>query len=47
MMSIGSTNASTQPYLISSDNYDNGDESHGDESSEGSYEDDAGDVEDV
>jgi hypothetical protein len=48
MMSIGSTNASTQPHLISSDNYDNGDdESHNRESSEGSYEDDAGDVEAV
>jgi hypothetical protein len=47
MMPIGSTNALTQPHLISSDNYDDGDESYHDKSSEGSYEDDAGDVDDV
>jgi hypothetical protein len=47
MMSIGSTTASTQPHLISRDNYDDGEGSNDDESSQGSYEDYAGDVEAV
>jgi hypothetical protein len=47
MMSTKSTTASTQPHLIPRDKYDDCDESNDDESSQGSSEDHAGDVEAV